>query len=262
MEDICGDTSYSVVHMKKRVQTYFGSDIIITEVNGKPNIVTFRRTASSILNEFYRRPSAKSLEEEKLSMIGTAAKLIKADIMSLKDSKAVYPSSVNIHSEKNIIFVPDSLQTLLRASFSQNDSSVKVASVGKAIIQASRPRTLIAPLQIALSVFMHHHFGSIFLLDTLNTLGFASSYTEVQRFELNAAAAAHDRTNTGFGNGTFVQYIADNVDHNLRTLDGHGTFHGMGMIAAVTPGFRLDKAVPRLSRKIICCFFANDRHES
>lgn len=94
---------------------------------------------------------------------------------------------------------------------------------------------------------MHHHFGSRFLLDTLNTLGFASSYTEVQRFELNAAAAAHDRTNTQFGNGTFVKYIADNVDHNLRTLDSHGTFHGMGMIAAVTPGFRLDKAVPRLS---------------
>ncbi|VDI45292.1 Hypothetical predicted protein [Mytilus galloprovincialis] len=55
MEDICGDKAYSVVHMKKRLQTYFGSDIIITEVNGKPNIVTFRRTASSILNEFYRR---------------------------------------------------------------------------------------------------------------------------------------------------------------------------------------------------------------
>lgn len=159
-------------------------------------------------------------------MIETAAKLIKADIMSLKDSKAVYPSSVDINSEQNIIFVPDSLQTLLRALFSQNDSSVKVASVGQAIIQASRPRTLIAPLQNALSVQMHHHFGSRFLLDTLNTLGFASSYTEVQRFELNAAAAAHDRTNTQFGNGTFVQYIADNVDHNLRTLDGHGTFHG------------------------------------
>lgn len=106
-------------------------------------------------------------------MIETAAKLIKADIMSLKDSKAVYPSSVDITSEQNIIFVPDSLQTLLRALFNQNDSSVKVASVGQAIIQASRPRTLIAPLQIALSVQMHHHFGSRFLLDTLNTLGFA-----------------------------------------------------------------------------------------
>lgn len=99
-------------------------------------------------------------------MIETAAKLIKADIMSLEYSKAVCPSSVDINSEQNIVFVPDSLQTLLRALFSQNDSSVKDASVCQAIIQASRPRTLIAPLQIALSVQMHHHFGSRFLLDT------------------------------------------------------------------------------------------------
>jgi len=26
--------------------------------------------------------------------------------------------------------------------------------------------------------------------------------------------------------------VADNVDHNIRTLDGEGTFHGMGIITA------------------------------
>ena len=26
--------------------------------------------------------------------------------------------------------------------------------------------------------------------------------------------------------------MADNVDHNVRTLDGYGTFHGMGIISA------------------------------
>ena len=26
------------------------------------------------------------------------------------------------------------------------------------------------------------------------------------------------------------------MDHNIITLDGKGTFHGMGMIAAITPG--------------------------
>ena len=31
-----------------------------------------------------------------------------------------------------------------------------------------------------------------------------------------------------------VQYAADNVDHTIHTLEGYGTFHGMGMIAAVT----------------------------
>ena len=35
----------------------------------------------------------------------------------------------------------------------------------------------------------------------------------------------------------FVQYVADNinVDHSIKTLDGNNTFHGMGMIATVTP---------------------------
>ena len=32
----------------------------------------------------------------------------------------------------------------------------------------------------------------------------------------------------------FTQYIADNVDHNVITLDGSGTFHGMGITSAST----------------------------
>ena len=32
----------------------------------------------------------------------------------------------------------------------------------------------------------------------------------------------------------FMQYVADNVDHNVRTLDGRGTFHGMGIISVST----------------------------
>jgi len=43
----------------------------------------------------------------------------------------------------------------------------------------------------------------------------------------------------------FVQYGADNVDCNICTLDGHGIFHGMGMIAAVTPEICLRRSIPR-----------------
>ena len=32
----------------------------------------------------------------------------------------------------------------------------------------------------------------------------------------------------------FVQYFVDNVDHNACTIDGKGTFHGMGIISMVT----------------------------
>jgi len=29
-----------------------------------------------------------------------------------------------------------------------------------------------------------------------------------------------------------IHYVADNVDHNIRKLDGMNTFHGMGIISA------------------------------
>ena len=33
-----------------------------------------------------------------------------------------------------------------------------------------------------------------------------------------------------------VQFIADNVDHDVCTIDGNGTFHGMEMMATFNPG--------------------------
>ena len=45
---------------------------------------------------------------------------------------------------------------------------------------------------------------------------------------------------------TTVLFAADNVDHNIITLDGKGTFHGMGMIAAMTPA---QKTSPRILRQ-------------
>jgi len=45
----------------------------------------------------------------------------------------------------------------------------------------------------------------------------------------------------------FIQYVANNVDHNIRTLDSNNTFHGMGMIAAVTPEIKGINQIPRLN---------------
>ena len=42
-----------------------------------------------------------------------------------------------------------------------------------------------------------------------------------------------------------VQFMADNVDHNLGTVDGYNTFHGMGIIATITPGVDMTRTIPR-----------------
>ena len=65
----------------------------------------------------------------------------------------------------------------------------------------------------------------------------------MHKFERNVAQSY--RTDIPNLTTEFVQYAADNVDHNICTLDGHDTFHGMGMIAAITPGTRSGQAISR-----------------
>ena len=127
-------------------------------------------------------------------------------------------------------FVPASLCTLLKGLFTCKDSQVKTASIGQAFVQSARPRIIIAPLQLGLGVQLHNHFGSRFLIDTLNSQGFCCSYKEVSTFARCAAVSQWTEI-PNLTEGSFVQYVADNVDQNICTLDGFITFHGMGMIA-------------------------------
>ena len=93
---------------------------------------------------------------------------------------------------------------------------------------------------------LHHHFSSRFLIDSLNSHGFCCSYSEVQRFERSASVLQ----GTDIPNLTpdqVVQYAADNVDHNKITIDGRNTFHGMGIIATVTPGTKSSYHILRIT---------------
>ena len=43
-----------------------------------------------------------------------------------------------------------------------------------------------------------------------------------------------------------MQHVADNVDHDICTIDGLNTFHGMGIIATVTPKLTIRNHVPKI----------------
>ena len=167
----------------------------------------------------------------------------------IKTSNDIYPL-IETEAETNANFLPQTQKLLLEGILASKDD-VKVASIGQAIIQAAQPRVILAPLQFGLAVQLHHHFASRFLIGTLHRLGFCSSYQEAQLFNQNAAL--DQGTDMPDYNGEFLQYVADNVDHNIRTLDGNDTFHGMGMIATVTPALnqlvvsRDEKLVPKIS---------------
>ena len=163
------------------------------------------------MDEYYKSPKLDNDEKTK-QIIETAAKLIKNDIRALNPCNE-YPTADDLTTENSMAFLPDSLVQFLQIIVASKNSQKIQASLGNAIVQVVRPRMNIVPLQWGLATQMHHHFGSRFLIDSLHQHGFCSSYQEVQMFEQNAAVA---QPNTVLASeDQFVQYVVDNIDHNI-----------------------------------------------
>jgi len=114
-------------------------------------------------------------------------------------------------------------------------SELKQTSIGRVIIQVSR-KLVITPTLFGLGVEMDHVFGSRWLLKELSRLEFSITYDEVNRYKQSVIASESlDSILTGYLPGTFTQCVADNIDHNVATLGGHDTFHGMDIIAFSSP---------------------------
>ena len=154
-----------------------------------------------------------------------------------------YPSFDELKPEKCINFLHVSLKTLLTGWFIGQEMQVKFALIGQAMMQAARPKFLLALLQVGLGVQLHHLHASHFLIDSyfiqtwfLLLLQWSSSIwtkCSVELYIYGTTIPNHLRQ--------FVQYVADNVNHNIRTLDGNNTFHSMRMITTVTPACKPEK---------------------
>jgi hypothetical protein len=89
----------------------------------------------------------------------------------------------------------------------------------------------------------------------LARLGFCVSYDELIKYKQSVVMAEQMSVPCeSCSEGTFTQWVADNVDHNTQTLDGHGTFHGMGLIAVTSSNCSKieipDTPVPRLKYRL------------
>ena len=90
-------------------------------------------------------------------------------------------------------------------------------------------------------------------------LGFSVSYNEIIRFKQCVVQCSDDITLPAYPD-CFTQFAADNVDHNICTIDGLNTFHGFGLIAMSAAcsgnlsvsnnwsGSLVDSPIPRLPR--------------
>ena len=175
-----------------------------------------------------------NVDDEAKRIVITTTKLIREEIRNIKLSLDSYPNKDDITDSinENSCWKPNLLNTLLSYVVPE---TVKRSSICQCIIKASRPRIALPPLSFGLGIECDHAFGSKWLVNEFK-LGFSISYSEVNRFKKSVVA------NQPMGNSVinsypkvFTQFAGDNVDHNIKTLDGSGTFHGMGIIAISTP---------------------------
>ena len=75
----------------------FKGQIVITNVDGYADVITFQSTASKILQDFKSRAS-DDIEVEKMRIIKAAADIIKNEIKQLDTSMIFYPTFEEIEN--------------------------------------------------------------------------------------------------------------------------------------------------------------------
>ena len=128
---------------------------------------------TEILHNSYYEPKENGTNREEMRPVTAVATMIKNDLKRHDGSRETYPLSSDMsYVEIAISSLSKSLMLLLDTLIVCVDKKLKIASIGQTIMQATRPRVFIAPLQLGLAVQMYHHFGSIFLIDSLLPHGF------------------------------------------------------------------------------------------
>ena len=123
--------------------------------------------------------------------------------------------------EGNERWVPDSLLMFMEFLV---PTKLEQLSLSQCIMQAARPRTVIAPISFGVALNIERSTGCKQLLTHFSRLGFSISADEVIRSKQSAIANLEKDDDQGESD-RFKQWVADNVDHNIATLTGRDTFH-------------------------------------
>ena len=129
--------------------------------------------AKCVIDEKWQS-SRNSTEDKAEWIVSAAAKIIQHEIREKVYDYKSYPTNEDITTScLNSSWIPHHLLAFLQLIVI---SDVKQNSIGQAI-QASRPRSVIAPVMFRVGV--DHVFGSKWLINEMSNLGFSISYDEV-----------------------------------------------------------------------------------
>ena len=232
MVEIAGseDSAYGIKWLKTKLKARYAEHVSFVQSDGSTTKVCFKNMVDYLINDKWYQDKLADTDDEAERIIVTASKLIMADIRSKNYDCEVYPCKESISDiDEALEWISPYLCLLLQNLVK---SKLKQVAFGQAIIQTIRQRTCISPVLLGIGIDTDHVFGSRWLVDFLSRFGFSSSYDEIRRYK--QSVLKHDELEIKQLEGGFVQWSADNVDHNVCTLSGKGSLHGMGIICSVT----------------------------
>ena len=224
---------YSKKTLQHMLYEHYGDKISITSSKQQPLVITLWSNIKQLVREAH-----KKLAEE---IVGD---YIKNEIKSAEKHKDVYPGAEEIKSlNRNLEILPASVCKLLTTVIKGKHANLQRASIGQAIMSATCPRGFLLPLQIGLCVTLDHKYGHWDLIDLIYNFGFCSYYSESAVYKKNASAMQGVVGEVAAG--SLLHLIADNKDHNAKTLDGEKGVHMMGQMGAITPAAPIKKQIRR-----------------
>lgn len=152
-----GNATYSFSQMKLNLIEHLGDEIVVSTHKNNQTLVTLRTTCNEILNDCYQ---ASKTTSETHQIIRKASDIILRDIKNVPPNKSHYPTPGDITLTAAEQFLPESLFLFLSRIITGSKSSLKIASIGQAIIQTAHRENVMSPLQLALAVQMHYFTGS------------------------------------------------------------------------------------------------------
>lgn len=237
MNKIEGDFRPDIRTVKSRLYKKYGEDVLIAETANKKAVVCFRNVGYKILSDNWYSNKDSDPQQERQRVVKAAADIILSDIRSEVYNTTIYPPSDNFLGDVESV-IPDSLKLLMESIILKHKRGSLVKwkktciALSHSVINAVRPRSFMSSLLTGISGYLYRKFGSKHLIEILSYLGFSASYYEASLLETSAVLQPQK---TQVQEEAFCQFVFDNADYNIMTIDGTGTFHGMGGIMCVTP---------------------------
>lgn len=231
--------------LKLKLKEKYGSHVVITSIKGKDSVLCLKSKCDKLLTDKYSAIDLNNVEERR-KIVSMAASIIKEDIRGMVCNVTEYPS-LDAIKDGGVSSVPPTLHTFFetlvisdkRNGKEQYEKRIKV--IQNMIISLIRVKSFLSPVMVGIGVHLHRKYGSRYLIDLLFALGISISYKECLKFENLAVVNQTQVVNSG----SFIQFVFDNADINVRTLDGYGTFHSMGGILCISPDNKEESVITK-----------------